>query len=687
MRAVAVLMVFANHLFEWPAGGFVGVDVFFVLSGFFITGILLRERTKNRTLSFRGFYTRRVKRILPSALLVLVATVAGSYVLLPASRARGALLDALYAALFASNIRFQTVGADYFQRDRPPSPVLHYWSLSIEEQFYFIWPFFLVVIFALTHKVVRRTGGWTRQWSLFGAMALVVSASFSWALYLSATDPNSAYFSTLARVWELGIGALLAIAGPWLTRIPSGIRPALGYLGLTGVAASMFVIGPTSQFPAPWAALPVLCTALVVASFHGVQVRGMLPLTNPVAQYFGDTSYTLYLWHWPVIVLLLAVLPRGTLFEIVAVVSALVLTAVTYRFYEDPIRKSGWLLDSVPAEGRRTLSFSPAVWALLGGVTAAVVLVSIVGMQFDDKRTHAAKDRSPVAALAAPPPRETPLDAASSTIVPRAAPPPGADPCFGAPAMLDTQCPLRNPEVPLQPSIDAFANDEGGPTCWTNAGDALNSCTFGYEGEDATRIALVGDSHAARVLVALAPYLTDLKWQLTTYLGWGCAWQNPAGKQCVKAMPDIEKALLAKPYDLVVTTASREWGGAENYLSAWRPVTAAGSRIAVLADNPSVSEEALACLTRNTFDGDHTGDCGTPRAEALARVDPMIAAAARLRGAKVIDLTPYFCNDERCPVVIGNVIVYSDAGAHLTATYISTLAPALVDGLRSVLAS
>ena len=350
MRALAVAMVVADHLFDWPRGGFVGVDVFFVLSGFFITGLLTRKRTTDGSISFQNFYVRRVKRILPSALLVLTATVIGSYFLLPAVRAKETLVDALYAALFAANFRFEFTGADYFQRGQPPSPLQHYWSLSIEEQFYFVWPALIVLIFALTRGSRRAWKPSVRQWALFGSMACIVAASFGWAMFLSANDSNRAYFSSFTRVWELGVGALVAIAGPWLVRIPPSIRPALAYLGLAGVFASMFLIDSTVQFPAPWAALPVLATALVVASFHGAKVRGMFPLTNPVARYLGDTSYTLYLWHWPVIILLQSVMPKGLLFFGIALAVALGLTAVTFRFYENPIRESNWLLGEKSAK-------------------------------------------------------------------------------------------------------------------------------------------------------------------------------------------------------------------------------------------------------------------------------------------------------------------------------------------------
>ena len=685
MRAVAVLTVFANHLFDWPSGGFVGVDVFFVLSGFFITGILLKERTQTRELSFKNFYVRRAKRILPSALLVLVVTVIGAQALFTAGRARGVLVDGLYASIFLSNFRFEAVGADYFQRDLPQSPIQHYWSLSIEEQFYFVWPVLLVLLFAITHRAKKRGRAWARQWMLFGCMAAIVAASFGWAMFLSSSDPNAAYFSTFTRVWELGAGALLAIAGPWLMRLPDALRPVLAYVGLAGVAASLFLITPTVQFPAPWAALPVVSTAFIVASFHGAPVRRMFVLTNPVAQWFGDTSYTLYLWHWPVITLLLAVTPRGTVFYVLAVVLSLGLTALTYHFYENPIRTSSWLLETPKTTQRnRFRAMGATAWAGVGAIAAAAVVLSILNIRFNDTlAANAAEyDAQWVEQIATPPPAITVQPA--KVVTPLTVALPGKGACYGAAAMIDTSCALRNPAVDLTPSLDEFASDGGQPVCWTPKDEPLKSCTYGYRGPDAVRIALVGDSHAQRILVAIAPYLESRKWQLTTYLGWGCSWQLPAGKNCDRAMPEIQDTLLEQPYDLVVTTSSRAWGSDDAYVRAWRPVAAAGSRIAVIADNPSVSEESIACLTRVGFGSDRTGTCGMSTAEALSP-DPLVDATERVPAATLIDLTSYYCTNDRCPSVIGDVIVYSDSGGHVTATFIRTLAPAIVEGVRSAL--
>ena len=666
MRAIAVLTVFANHLFDWPPGGFIGVDVFFVLSGFFITGILIRERTTRRKLSFENFYVRRVKRILPSALLVLFATVLGSYLFFPATRAKETLLDALYAAMFAANFRFEAVGTDYFQENLPPSPLQHYWSLSIEEQFYFVWPTLLVLIFLLTRRLRHSGRPWAGQWGLLGAMSVIVAASFGWAVYLSAHDPIRAYFSSFTRVWELGVGALMAITGPWLVHIPSIARPVLAYIGLAGVVGSLFLIDSTVQFPAPWAALPVLSTALVVASFHGAEVRGMFPLTNPIARYFGDTSYTLYLWHWPVIVLLASVIPKGPYYYGAALAVSLGLTAVTYRFYEDPIRKSDWLLD-IASPDRRLTIWSLSVWRIVGSVGLVVVIFSILGIMHADRISvqqelaGTGNDQSHAGTLAPP-----------------------ADPCFGAPAMVNPGCVLRNPDVPLQPSIDEFLKDDPPETnrCFTPGGEELRSCDFGYLREDARRIALVGDSKALFLLPALQQILVTNKWRITTYLGKDCALMTPAKDEC-KMMERTKAELLAHPYDLVLVT-NTTYGVEElalRYQTAWAPIAAAGSRIAVVVDNPTSSQEAIDCLTRVSLGrGDKTGDCGTSRADAFPNSDALVAAAERIPDTTVIDLTDYYCTTDRCPSVIGNVVVHTDT-THVTATFSRTLKQPLEVGL------
>ncbi|WP_346739539.1 acyltransferase family protein [Gordonia alkanivorans] len=678
MRAVAVLAVFADHLFGWPSGGFVGVDVFFVLSGFFITGVLIRERTKTGEISFRKFYAHRARRIIPSAMLVIIVTVAASYILLTETRAKSTFIDGLWATIFLSNWRFERVGTDYFAEGLPPSPLQHYWSLSIEEQFYFVWPLLLLGLFALTRRYSgpgRRYSAARQAW-LIGVMATICVASFAWACIQSASEPTAAYFSTFTRIWELGLGALIAISVPVLSRIPNAIRPALSYIGLAGVAVSLFVITPSSVFPGPTAALPVLSTALVIIAFVGAPTRAVPHLTNRGAVYVGEVSYTLYLWHWPVIVLLTAVMAEGLTYNLTVIAITAVLTVLTFHLYENRIRRSNWLEEPT---GYRPHTRIPrpttAVWVAIGVVIAA-------GSLFGALLTETANNQSSTS------------QANQKLVVTGAGPEAGMnpgtaddDPCFGAAALATPGCALRDPAKELTPDVDRFTDDtQGAYECYRQKGRALSSCTYGYTGPDAKRLAIVGDSHAAMLLPGLAQHLNENKWSLTTFVGYGCQWALRASGDCDRTvMPEVQKRLLAEKYDLVITTATRTTRSANEYAATWRPVVEGGSRVLVVGDNPSVSEETLSCVTRVSIGRDNSGECATPRAVALAEPDPLLAAASLVPGVRVLDMTDSFCEGDRCPAVIGDVIVYRDTAGHMTATYSQTLSPQLVEAVRDAL--
>jgi peptidoglycan/LPS O-acetylase OafA/YrhL len=669
MRAFAVLTVVAGHLFGWPRGGFVGVDVFFVLSGFFITALLIKQRTATGRISFADFYRRRVRRIIPSAVLVIVVTVVGSQLLLTVTRAKSALIDGLWATVFASNWRFERVGADYFAEGQPKSPLLHYWSLSIEEQFYFVWPLVLLGLFALTQRnaTASETYGRVRQRWLARFMATLCVLSFALACVQTNIDPNGAYFSTFTRAWELGVGAMLAICAPLLARIPNGIRPLLSYIGLAGAVASLFVITPDSMFPGPLAALPVLSTGLVIAAFVGSPVRAVPHLTNRVARYFGDVSYTLYLWHWPMIILLAAVLPPELPYYVTVLIASLALTYVTYRFYENPIRHSNWL-DNDSRLFRR-IRISPKMWAAAGALAAVTIAASAVLLEVSVD-AHSPHDQELVIA----------------EVAPRSAD--GSTECSGAPALTTKGCVLYDPAKPVTPSIDYFAHDgQGAFSCFREQGQPIESCTYGYRGPGAKRIAIVGDSHAAMLLPPLSAYLKQNHWSMTTFIGNGCQWTTHVGEQgnddCKTVMSQIQAKLLTEKFDVVITTASRKYGGdAEGYAQMWRPVAAAGSKILVVGDVPGVTEETLNCMTRVGV----IRNCATPRSTALAKTDPLLVAAQQVSGVTALDLTNSFCDADNCPAIIGNVIVYQDAAGHMTATYARSLGSQLVDAVKKLVA-
>ena len=679
MRAVAVLAVFADHLFGWPSGGFVGVDVFFVLSGFFITGVLIRERTRTGGISFRNFYAHRARRIIPSAMLVIVVTVVASYILLTETRARSTLVDGLWATIFLSNWRFERVGTDYFAEGLPPSPLQHYWSLSIEEQFYFVWPLLLLGLFALTRRysVPGERYSATRQAWLVAAMASICVASFAWACIQSASEPTAAYFSTFTRIWELGLGALIAISVPVLSRIPRSIRPALSYVGLAGVALSLFVITPSSVFPGPTAALPVLSTALVIIAFVGAPTRAVPHLTNRGAVYIGEVSYTLYLWHWPVIVLLPAVMAEGLKYNLTVIAITAVLTVLTFHLFENRIRRSNWLEEPTGYRPRtRVPRPTPSAWAFVGVLIAAGSLFGALITETADSQSSTSQANQKLVVTGAGP--EAGMNPGTAD----------DEPCFGAAALSTPGCALRDPSKELTPDVDRFTDDtQGAYECYRQKGRALSTCTYGYTGPDAKRLAIVGDSHAAMLLPGLARHLNDNKWSLTTFVGYGCQWALRESGDCDRTvMPEVQKRLLTEKYDLVVTTATRTTRSANEYAVTWRPVVEAGSRILVVGDNPAVSEETLSCVTRVSLGRDSSGECATPRSIALAEADPLLAAAGQVPGVRVLDMTDSFCEADRCPAVIGDVIVYRDTAGHMTATYSQTLSPQLVKAINDALA-
>lgn len=649
LRMLAVVSVIANHVSGWPLGGFVGVDVFFVISGFLITGLLLREHERSGRISFSDFYRRRVKRLMPAALTVLLVTVVLGAFALPHTRAVQAAVDAVFAALFTVNWRLATVGTDYFAAGQAPSPVQHYWSLSVEEQFYVVWPIVIVLVLWLAGRAALGRAG--RGGIVLAAATALTVASFAWAMHETRTDEAFAYFSTLSRAWELGVGAIVAILAQYSTRrVPHAVAPWLGLAGTAGILVSCFVIAPTPGFPAPSGLLPVLSTALVLAA--GLSAgrrydRVNLLLTNRVANYVGDISYSLYLWHFPVIVLGAAfVAQESRWFLLGAVTLTVVLASLSYRFIEDPARRSAWLTPRWRWTPRRATA-----WIAVG----AIVLVAggVAG-----------------ARLVTPPTEPEPSDVAVQG-------------CVGYDALANG-CDPATLSGEVTPSADLLAEDTGDAyACWREEGGPLESCTLGSEAADARRVAIVGDSHAAMLMPAIEPSLDDLGWSLDTYIGYGCQWRAPeASSDCAEVIGQASERLASGDYDLIITTAAR-WASSDAdavaaYAEAWSRATAAGATVVVVGDAPTVSEEALACVARVGYDP-RTDDCSTPLETAMAPADPLLAAAQATEGAALVDVTDLYCTEASCPASIGGVLVYRDAVGHVTATYMRSLAPTLLE--------
>jgi peptidoglycan/LPS O-acetylase OafA/YrhL len=328
LRALAALLVTLFHA-KWVNGGFIGVDIFYVISGFLITGLLLREIERTGTINFKVFYARRFKRLLPTSFFVLALTAIFSWMLVPPTMRSSLGRDVIAASLYVSNYLFAWWQADYQNLDATPSPVIHYWSLAVEEQFYLVWPLLILVFFMAATKLKLKK-------VLTLLVAGVTALSLVFSIYQTETSPIWAFYSLPTRAWELGLGALLVLLPPVRT------KKLVGLLGFIFIIVSAFIFGETTAFPGLNAVLPVMGTVMLIAT-----INTWPPFLNDVAnsrlfQWLGEISYPLYLWHWPLLVLPSTYFARPLeVYErILAIIATIVLADLTHRFIEEPFRKT-----------------------------------------------------------------------------------------------------------------------------------------------------------------------------------------------------------------------------------------------------------------------------------------------------------------------------------------------------------
>lgn len=686
---VAVLTVFTFHLFGWPRGGFIGVDVFFVISGFLITGNLLRMAESRGNVSFRRFYWNRVRRIIPAATVVLVLTyVAAVLVFLP-FRAREVGVDAFFAFIFMSNWWFANQATDYFGAGDALSPIQHYWSLSIEEQFYFVWP---ALIFLIGLVVARKAWTHRRRMGLAAAvMACVVALSLGWALYQTATWPTRAYFDTFARVWELGIGALLATAVGLLARIPSVVKPWLSWAGLGLIAAGLLLISEGSVgFPAPWALLPVAGSALVIAAgVKGEPVQRFL--RNPASVYVGNISYSLYLVHWPVIVILGALMPHGAHFYLAAVALTFGLATASYHFVEDPLRHSDLRTVRSTIHEIRRRRFRPqqsshyAALALLVSLSVGLTAYAMVP-------TAHSTEASP--AVSAPPPLGAPPEPSQASLGPLAS----ALQEQITTALSATQWPHLNPSMESGMS-------ETWPIelvkCSLPTPPSDGECTWGSPSAP-TRIVVVGDSVAMHYANSLRELALNSGGQVQVHveaLG-GCPFANDevftSDQNLVDACPArkqhaIDYINANKP---TVVLVSNMYGGyrrvgvehamtPDDWFDSVRQmvdkVRDSTTKTVWLAAPPE-DKNIKACY----------GKRSSVPADCISRITNQwltMAATERRLAESVdglwVDSRPWFCNnDGLCPSFVGSIPTKHDA-VHSTRAYEEMIYPVMDESLRA----
>ena len=663
LRAVAVLLVVLAHAgVGFLAGGFVGVDVFFVLSGFLITGLLLAEARKHGSVSLVDFYVRRARRILPAAALALVATDAAALFLLNFVRAHGAVVDSLNAAAFAANFHFAATGVDYFARQAPPSPILHFWSLSVEEQFYLVWPLLLSL-------ALFRARGLRRLLCVVTALA---AASLGWSIYQTRALPTVAYFSPFTRAWELGLGATLAVAATTLERMPSAMRLVLGWAGVAAIACSAVLFSNSTPFPGSFALVPTLGTALAIVAGMGSRGSrfsvGRLLALRPM-RIVGDRSYALYLWHWPVLIIGAEYaghdLSLGV--KLGLMVAAFVVSCISYSLVENPIRTR---------MRSRAAAFVVAVGctaAVLATATASLAAVSRESKRFEAGAARLAPAMTLSAYRFARSHGALPAVVEAVEAARRGAPLPAAlTPPIGQ---------LRNFPRPYRPPDGCVLRDTGSQTTG-------KICRIGTA-SSARLIVLMGDSHANMWLPPLLKMAWKDGWAVVPLVRLGCTpatwvtnerrcgdWHRWALREALRLHATI--TLLGGSIDEHPGPYTRK--AMASLLETAHALRAAG-RVVVIGDPEGLNGEPVDCLL-----APHAtmASCTTTwPAGSLASYDEIARRTTQL-GVGFLPTRQFVCFEHECPAVIGNTIAWMD-NSHLTVAYSTQIAEPFREALREVM--
>jgi len=675
------------------AAGFIGVDVFFVLSGFLITGLLVNEHERTGRLDLRAFYARRARRIMPAALAVLAATLIAAQLVVSPLDVPGIADDVVAAGLSIANVRFAVQATDYFT-SVGASPVLHYWSLGVEEQFYVAWPLIMLAAARIGRPRV----------SLAILAGTVLVASFVLSYELTTTATTWAYYSLPTRAWQLAAGGLLAIAAPSFRARSGALAPCLGWSGALCLTAALVLIGPETPYPGLVSLLPTIGALAIVAAGHGRWTPGSVVLERAPVRWLGRISYSLYLWHWPVLVLGSIALGAagwadgsevGLPARLGLAGLAVAVAWISWNVIEEPFRRArGWHMGQ-----RRGLA--------LAGAALATLIVAGTTMGAAAMRATASDDYDVGATPTDPDPFATPSmlqgeepAGVVASSAPSAAPAASAHP---APQPAPPVAGLNRGSVPrnLTPTLGRARADHDplvGDGCGLAlAGTSPPACVYA-KADAAITVALVGDSHAAQWFPALNRIARDRGWRLVPFTKFSCVfldmpiWSpnlNREYTECATWREAVVRRLITLRPDLVVITSDigfsvldqRDFDPKRQGAAMARFVNRIPGSIAILVDTPRSDVDVPACLAMHR---DAIERCLTSRAAALSwRHGLREREAARLTGATLVDLTVNVCPADPCPPIIGRTLVYRD-NHHLTATFAASLARALAAKLPAV---
>ncbi len=719
LRGLAILLVLLFHAALPVSGGFVGVDVFFVISGFLITGMLVREVERSGDIALVRFYARRIRRLLPATAVVLAVTLPLAYVATAPLDRSQAMTDGMAAMLSVSNIRSALADGDYFAAVSGPSPFLHFWSLAIEEQFYLFWPLVLLL--------VTRAGRVRPRAAV--ALAVILVASLATSVVMTDASPTWGFYMLPSRAWQFAAGGLLAIGAGLVTRVPRSVVALAGWSGAAILVGCALALDGSMRYPGLLAVVPTIAAVLLIAAGPARWGPGILLSVAPM-RFLGRISFSLYLWHWPILVL--PAIALGTALDPTTTIGllglAIVVAWVSWAVVERPFNRPMAVGSPVP---RRSLAIGATsmamIVALAGSLGVAATQASsgdwlatsadpTIDPQSVDDLGPAVDADSPGApdadgigvpsnSATDPTPAPTTGQASPSSAVPStppvASPPPApvTAPVVAADRTLSIPEGNERQAIPLpagvRPTVSQARDDierlfaDG---CVTQPlGTRPASCVYG-DRHGAITIALVGDSHASHWFPALNILATRHGWRLVPYVKTSCpfvdmpVWHVGMKREyteCETWRGRVIAALNAERPDLVIVgsgyraiiAARHADDSPERQAAAMaRAIAELESPVAVMIDNPRASFDIPACLSAHRSD---VRACAIPRAMAFPdQFGLRERMAAETTGAGLLDMVAAVCPETPCQVVRDGHILYRD-GHHLTATFVRSLADRL----------
>jgi len=638
LRGIAVLMVVAFHCgIPGFSGGFVGVDVFFVLSGYLITGLLVNEIQKTSKLNLLQFYARRVRRLLPASALMLVVTLFVGTLIMAPNELTFAARAARATALYMSNIFFAINAADYFAPDVKSNPMLHTWSLAVEEQFYLFWPLLIMLGMQL----------WRSKKALVAVLSALTIISLGTCIWFTTKGGTFAFYELPARAWEFGIGGLAVLLPRTTIKLPFGCWLAFGWLGVLAILGSGHFIFGSTNFPGWIALIPVLGTAMTLIAEAEDPHRGVgVVLDSAPLQTLGTLSYSWYLWHWPFLVFSIALFPNITIVgKTIAAAASFVVAGVTHHFIENPIRYNLYLIK------RPALSLCLAAMVTLCSLSAA-----FLSMRFATRLANAPEMKTIAAAVddIANMPRQQCVSLGES---------PDVKMCVFGNTSSGTNIILFGDSHAIQwfnPLLQLAKLHEWKLTTMVKSGClAADVRVPGSNGTFATNCDR-WRAESIRRIVALRPSIVFIG-NATNNLG-----RKNESARGTGVSPDTLR------------------DGTRRTLET---LTSKGLRVVIIRDNPSFSQDIPTCLARSVRHSWYpSSSCEMDKSTSL---DPAVfeaekAAARGLPDVHFIDLTDRLCQRNICGTVQRGAVMYRDDN-HLTGSFADSLEPVLEADLLSIM--